>query len=304
MGDSDIAEAIKGLQDNIKALTDSVNSMNKSITEIKTEVTGLRTDFTRIDQKVSDFQTSLEHTQKDVDDTRKEVGEIRKRTEKREEAEEKSHSLLRQIQFENTLMKEQLIKLETYSRRDNLVFSGVIEAEDENDALTLVKIKDVIETEMEVADFEKMKIVRCHRLGTKYPNQKRSRDIIIRFHYFGDKITVWNKRAKLAGSDIYVNDDYPAEVSRRRAALRPVLKLAKSHKEEVKLIGDRIPFNHKFYTADEIHKLPDHLRPAHTKTVEEYILFYGRGSTYSSFYPCHFKVNGVSYNCVEQYYQL
>ena len=58
---------------------------------------------------------------------------------------------------------------------------------------------------------------------------------------------------------IYVNNEYPIEVKRRRDRLRPIFRMVKSmpeYRDHCKMNGDTLIVNGVRYTMDEIHKLP------------------------------------------------
>ena len=52
-----------------------------------------------------------------------------------------------------------------------------------------------------------IKIVRAHRLGKKqtWPGAK-PRFIIVKFHWYGDRIAVWKAKKKLRGRTVFVNE--------------------------------------------------------------------------------------------------
>ena len=97
-----------------------------------------------------------------------------------------------------------------------------------------------------------MKIQRCHRLGSP---RKGTRDIIIRFAYFGDTENVWKERFKFEGSNIFVKEDFCQEIIDRRSKLYPVCKAAKNCKMKVKLVADTLTVEGKRYTIHSLLKI-------------------------------------------------
>ncbi len=90
-------------------------------------------------------------------------------------------------------MEDKLLRLEEYSRKDNLVFQNIAEAgRDENCFEATHKIFNEIK-------LPKFQFQRCHRLG-KYV-RGNTRPIIAKF----------------------TNDDLPVEIGEKRAVLRPIL---------------------------------------------------------------------------------
>ncbi len=76
-----------------------------------------------------------------------------------------------------------------------------------------------------VANAEEIKIVRCNRLGSQRSGQK-PRLIIAKYHWYGDRMEVWSKRRNLKGSDIYLSEKYPPEIETRQKLLYPIVKEA------------------------------------------------------------------------------
>lgn len=118
----------------------------------------------------------------------------------------------------------------------------------------------------------------------------------------------WITPQNLRGHDppVYVNQQYPAEINRRRNILRPILKLAKSLKMNASMSGDRLLINGVWYTSDNLDKIPissTDLEAISTRYTEEYVIFHGRMSPFSNFRSCYFTIDGVKYSCVEQYFQ-
>ncbi len=88
-----------------------------------------------------------------------------------------------------------MTKLESESRRDNLLIDGITEEKEEN--CTEV-VKKMLKDDMKLDNVDDIKVVRCHRPGHKRPGQK-SRPIIIKFHWYGDRSRVWQARTNLKG---------------------------------------------------------------------------------------------------------
>ncbi len=70
------------------------------------------------------------------------------------------------------------VELETYSRRENLVFEGIEEKEKEN---TWGNIVTVMKNYMKLDNIQDIKIQRCHRIGKPNQAAKKPRPIIVRF---------------------------------------------------------------------------------------------------------------------------
>ena len=143
---------------------------------------------------------------------------------------------------------------------------------------------------------------RCHRLRK---TTSANADIIVRFSWYGDRESVWNNRSMLKGSDIYINEDFPEEMEKRRTRLYPIVKAARSKKMKATLNKDKLIVGGKTYQLETLDSLPEEIQPKTlaTRETEHLVLFYGQDSCYSSFYPSQFMIDGTNFVCSEQYYQ-
>ena len=63
---------------------------------------------------------------------------------------------------------------------------------------------------------------------------------------------------------IYVEEDFPAEVARKRNRLRPILKAAmkiQQYQKNISIKNDKMLFNGKLLSVDELQKLPKAIHP-------------------------------------------
>jgi hypothetical protein len=161
-----------------------------------------------------------------------------------------------------------MFKLDNYSRRENLKFSGIPENDNEQSSETRQTMLQLFENKLDIADASSMKIQRCHRLGYTKDRAKYPREVIIRFAYYPDRDAVWSARFNLEGSGIYMKEDYCREIDERRSKLYPVLKAAKGLKMKAKLTADILTINGQSYTINTLHTLPANLLPKNLPNVE------------------------------------
>ncbi len=135
---------------------------------------------------------------------------------------------------------------------------------------------------------------------------KKPRTAIIKFHWFGDRTKVWQARKQLKGLDIYLNEDFPKEIQDKCRILRPILQRARSMEKEAFLNVDTLVIDGSRYTTDDLDKLLPELDPARiaTEEVGDMLVFFGGQSTFSNLHKSKFMVNGVTYDCNEQFYVL
>ena len=188
--------------------------------------------FDQLQNEIREIKASLSSISGVNDNIDKKINEVALRVTKIEESMDQSTLRYRQLQSDYRLLQEKIIKMESQSRRDNLLFDGIAESppgvrENEDDCLKL--LRGIMVKKMGILNANQMRIVRCHRLGLPPSNsnprgpQIRPRTIIAKFHWFGDRQTVWQARLKLKGSDIFVSEDFPKEIVERRKVLLPIM---------------------------------------------------------------------------------
>ena len=216
------------------------------------------------------------------------------------------------------LLESSLKKLEEYSRRDNLIFEGVSESPNER---CMDLIFDILTNKMLIHDArERIQFSKVHRVGknksfaSATANSPKPRPIIARVISHVHKEEIMARRSLLLSSanddiqtrsanQIWINHDYTDDVRSTRRSLAPVLKMAKQKDKDSYITGDKLCYKGKKYSLGELSKLDLDTAAISTAMTGDYVAFYGRFSPLSNFYPVALDIEGVTYNCVEQYYQ-
>jgi hypothetical protein len=190
--------------------------------------------------------------------------------------------------------------LENYSRRENLIFQGVMEDYHETQQVTMHKIYRILEQEMQIPHARHMKFDACHRIGQI--STGKPRQIIVRFNWRHDRDIVWGARYQLSRPLFLVENlsQYSEEI---RQKLRPALHAAKNCNEKAHIKGDFLFIQGRKYSHNDLHKLPAHILPG-TKSSDKRVAFFGKDAVFSNFHPATFTVDGVNYNCTEQFYHV
>ena len=212
----------------------------------------------------------------------------------------------RRIKVDSQRLREKTIKSESYSRRMNLRFEGIESNPNENNTQCRNKIYKIMNDHLGIEDAERTIVIeRCHR-DSKYKSQNPP-SILAKFLSCHDRERVWNNRDKVnknRENTIYLNEDFPPEMEKRRAFLRPYVKAAWAMNKRATLIGDTLLVDGNRYTADTLNELPDDIKPEKTviKTENNITLFYRQDAYLSNSHPSVFEVDGKTYNCCEQFY--
>jgi ribA/ribD-fused uncharacterized protein len=210
------------------------------------------------------------------------------------------------VKREVSTLKEKNLQLETYVRRENLIFGGIAESEPDDCAS---KIRHFIKNNLNIATDE-MKFSRVHRLGKKQPG--KCRPIIVRFHFYGDRMQVWKKRIALQNTPQWIAEDFPSEIQDRRRILKLILKSAYEQDprkpediNDIYLSIDKLIIGGVVYTINNLRSLPENLRPEKISTPqigENVVAFYNELSPLSNFHPAKFNHEGEQFLHVEQFF--
>ena len=113
-----------------------------------------------------------------------------------------------------TFEHECTIKLESHSRRNNLIFYNISGEENESTAMTedtlYIFMEEKLKMEEEASD---ICIERAHRLG-KRKDDNKPRPIIAKFNFHEDKEHILFIAYKLAGTGLGISQDFPQETRR------------------------------------------------------------------------------------------
>ena len=186
---------------------------------------------------IRELRKSLEFSQAQITDLRKENDTLKGTVLSLQNG-------LLAVQKETRLHKETLLDIQCRAMRENIIFSGLNEEENDKPELVLrefmcQKLKLPVETVQNIA------FVRVHRLGGKGPN--RPRPIIARFEHFKQKEMVKSQGKFLKGTNLWMNDQFPSEINERRKTLTPILKEHRLKENRVAMAVDRLYINGQLF---------------------------------------------------------
>ena len=271
-----------------------------------TRLEKLETKQITLETENSSLKGSLDFAYEKIDD-------LEKRDKEQAEMIQLAHLKIEEIKSDNTRIKvdaeknkERNIKAEAYSRRQNLRFEGIPSNKTETNTQCRNRVYDILRRNLGIEDAEERIIIeKCHR-DKKYPKQEPA-SILVRFLSLRDRQEIWEKRDnvnKNRANKIFINEDFPQEVERKRAFLRPYLKAAYASNRRAVMNGDTLVIESERYTVDTLHLLPDELKPEKVvvQTKNNVTTFFRSDAYLSNFHPSHFEIDKTHYCCVEQYY--
>ena len=280
----------KRIEDNQKEILDSIATLQSTVNTLQSTVEALK----------DSVEICTENSNKALE----QVSSLSAKQTALQRELEQERLLTAKLSAKLETVSERLVRLESQSRRDNLLFEGIDEVVSQED--TTSTLRQVLKTKLGMQNADSIQIVRCHRLGKKLPGTSRPRTIIVKFHWYGDRMAVWGLRKNLKGTNIFMNEDFPREIQERRRILTPIMKKARDMDKTAFLNVDSLIIEDSRYTVADLCKLPDELSPATVATpevAEGSLAFFSGQSPLSNFSRCSFTHEGQSYNSSEKLYQ-
>lgn len=164
-------------------------------------VESLRMELIRVNAISENTQKALEGLKQGNQDLSAEVNSLSSKVSSLEQSRAK-------LLNENTELKERLLLLEFHQCRNNLIFSGIPEADRTESGYDCYnKIMQCL-SQVPGININEIRIDRCHRLGAKLRSGPRG--IIARMNWYGDLMTILGNKKQLPDG-IYVQEDLPEE---------------------------------------------------------------------------------------------
>ena len=130
--------------------------------------------------------------------------------------------------------------LEGRSKRNNLLFYGMIKDDDETNEDLEMSLKELCTDRLELSD--DIHFDRVHRINNK-PNSP----VIARFSFFKQKQSVLKNKNKLKGSKIFIDEDYSRSVREIRKHLAVIMKRERAIGKRVSMVYDHLFVEGKRY---------------------------------------------------------
>ena len=270
---------------------------------IDTKLDYLRNLLLIVVKGITEIGKSLTFNQEEILDLKKEVQVLNDRLHESQQTVSSLETSLHKVKKDH---QDHVIRMESQSRRDNLILDGIPEKLDESNDDCRNIVYSILENEMAIPNAKSIKIVRCHRLGPKRQNVSRPRSMIFKLHLFGDRERIWKQKSKLKGTQYWLSEDFPNEIKKRRRILEPIAKHARiQFSQKATVSVDRLIIDGRSYTVNTLSHLPNRLQPENifTPRANGITAFYTHNSPLSNFFKCNIKHNGLVFHSSEQFYQ-
>lgn len=218
---------------------------------------------------------------------------------------EKLSLWIESLQQQLAVKAKLLSSLDLKSRKANLIFDGVSEAPNEDLFITIGSLLANF-----VSGFDIRSIENVFRLGRFNSSDRNPRRILVVFISLGIRDSVLNAAGHIAkagppGGKIYVNEDLPDEIKRRRADVYKYVQYMLEKGYNISQRGDSVQINKTVYKYEELSAMPPGMTLADSRTIEKkgVIAFQSPHSPLSNLYPCTIKRNGLNYKSAEHAFQ-
>ena len=195
----------------------------------------------------------------------------------------------RDVKSEYTTIKTQTNNMETYSRRDNLIFHGIVEPTNESKVSCAKSVRKFMVDKLQLSENAAagVEFVRCHRINES-KRASTCKPIIVRFKNYNERELIWSKKSLLTDRNCNVSENFPREIAYRRRKLFPMFSKARKtpgiNKKSTSLKAVILIINGKKYTVDTLDQLKDnfHMRTFSERSDANRIVF---GGIYNNYHP-------------------
>ena len=172
----DVMETLRTQGQSLAEIKIFMERMNESLSLLNEQVAEMRTEV----DDYKDIKDSLNHAHSNIADVQTDVALLGDKLKENESNYIGLQQKLSETTEENRILKEKLLHLDWYTRRENLKFKGILEDENESSLLTQRKIRDLIINKLKLDAGKHMIFQRCHRLRK---TTSANADIIVRFSW-------------------------------------------------------------------------------------------------------------------------
>ncbi|KAK3105279.1 hypothetical protein FSP39_021534 [Pinctada imbricata] len=225
---------------------DRLEIMETNIQRIDRAVTDTNRRVDTIERTAADFKSSVDFVSCKVDEFDTKCGDLdtmKRDLYNQKIAIENLNRKLSETEKERNELREKVIDLQCRSMKYNLVFTGLGGESRTEDAEAT--IRDFIYYELNLNP-ENIKFGNVHRFG-KFKG-RHPRPIVARFLHQKEMKLVKDNAYRLKGSNMGINEQYPASIEDKRRELYPVMKnLKRNPNNKVRLVRDKLFVNGQLY---------------------------------------------------------
>ena len=194
--------------------------VNEKMKIVDRLITRLDDKSAKLDTTVKGLETSLEYSQHEIEMLKNENAELKKKMGLLEMEDKRTR-------FQLDDMSDKVDRVETFSKKKNLIFEGIPESEGRREDVerTICKLFDQLSVTKSFV-FEA-----CYRVGPY--NQQRQRAILVSFERQADRDAIYARRMDLKRTQdfqrVWINEDVGPLSRRKRDMIRMITREAQAH---------------------------------------------------------------------------
>ncbi|CAC5378162.1 unnamed protein product [Mytilus coruscus] len=218
----------------LETIEKSVLTLETKMSNMEGYMLGMKTYMNKVKQEVQEVSEEV-HGIKfvvEVHGMKFDVSEV-----------EDSYKLTRQ---ENQKLKNDIVDIQARFMRDNLVFVGINEFQNETPDKTEAILLEFLVNDLKMSqeDADVIKFDRVHRTGSL---EKKPRPIIAILAEYKQREKVRFMAPNLEGTHFYINVQYPPEIITERKKLYPIFKKNKDEGQNVRMVYNKLYINNVLY---------------------------------------------------------
>lgn len=207
---------------------------------------------------------------------------------------------------QNLAVKSRLLsKLDLKSRKLNLIFDGITESSNE-DVCAIVSSLLV----RFVPNFDCDSIESAFRLGRANNSDRSPRRVLVSFTTTTARDIVLNYASNIAragppGGKIYINEDIPEDLKRRRADVHKYVTYMSEKGHKIIQKGDTVILNDTLYKYEDLSAMPKGMGLIDSRTITKngVVSFQSPHSPLSNLFLAPIKYNGITFQSAEHAFQ-
>lgn len=218
-------DKLDGIEAKMNTITNKMAQLEKRLDKTELENKELQKSVTFLSDQYDTVKTKTDK-----------VTELEKQVASSKAENEAIKQTVTDIMDMNKQLKEELLDIKCRDMRDNLVFTNINQAADED---TEAVLREFLASKLNI---DNVSIERAHRIRPKQTIRDRSRPlpIVAKFSFFKEREKIRKSGRLLAGTNYSIQEQFPEEIEQRRKPLYPMLRQARKEKKRAALVKDRL----------------------------------------------------------------
>lgn len=255
---SNLQERFNKAEMSINQIKNDNEIIERELKDIKKKSTVTENDLQGISNFMDDFKSNHEANVKEVKAMKSTVSKVANNLEDQAaELRQEMKNTISDVREEAEELRDEILDLKCRSMKNNLVFTGIQENEQED---TEDILRNFIKKTLRVSIWIEFGNVHRFGHGAKPGRRGKPRPIVARFIYHKDLAMVLSNTYRLKGKPYGVNQQFPEVIEQARRSLYPIMKQKREEGHRVQLVRDVL------YVDGEVYQ--EHLSDGESSAME------------------------------------